>query len=638
VPPLTNEMRDEGVANMTDEKSQPDLSALQDEYEILGELRGMDSARTYIANRRTDGKEVAVTVVHAAGGGEHNALGHFASDANILAGTSHPNMPRVLGGRWLGSDTVVVISERIHGPTLDEIVTRDDRFPTTRVAAVLQEVTGVIGWARTKGIVHRGVTADTVVFEEKTNRLLVSFSPVPVPIDGLPDACTDGRTLGALAWIMLTGKPYAADEDQAKLAELRTDLAQRVIESTETMLACKTGGEAPDVPTFLAVLAMADALRQAELEKARVEAELEEAYRAQQIKCQTELAAIEKRSVEEAARLEEERAGLDRHILEEEQRLAAERAELDDQLAAADKRVAALDADRAALVAQLADLEADRADLAAQRADFEMMRNDHQSRWAEEVGERARPNARTESIERPPAEETRGSKAWQASRLDDLEILPVEDDSEPVVASARSAMTTTPRRTRPRWAIPTGIGVALIIAAAVAGMRNRDPSPSAGAVDARNATTSTTTPTSWWQRRASRQRDTGSAAGAIAPRFGAPFATGRASSGTDSTARGASAVDSLATRTPKTSVRRAPRPNAINDSVRLPVLLPTLDTFIPRDTQRDLRLALPRPDSFLGRDFLRLDSASRRDTLKRDSIIRRDSIRTPPDTTFLLSG
>ena len=47
---------------------------------------------------------------------------------------------------------------------IDELAT-GDRFSTTRVAAILREVNGLLEWAREHNIVHRTITTDRIYLE-----------------------------------------------------------------------------------------------------------------------------------------------------------------------------------------------------------------------------------------------------------------------------------------------------------------------------------------------------------------------------------------------------------------------------------------------------------------------------------------
>src|SRR5580765_8476748 len=99
-----------------------DLRALENDYEILGELRGSESARYYIGRTKQDPPaEVVITVVRAPGSGQSNALSHLGSDVQILADQTHPSLVRVYGGHWLGNDAYAIVGERVIGETLAEL-------------------------------------------------------------------------------------------------------------------------------------------------------------------------------------------------------------------------------------------------------------------------------------------------------------------------------------------------------------------------------------------------------------------------------------------------------------------------------------------------------------------------------------
>ena len=254
---------------MSEGQNAPDLRVLDERYERQGELRGGDAARTYLGKRRSDGADVMITVVSAPNGGENNALSHLASDTQMLARISHPNVPRVLDGLWLGKDAFAVVSERVRGTSLAELLSSGERFSFPRVASVLQRVSGVLDWARDQGVVHRGVTADNLLFEQGTHRAVMPLGLTSIPLDGVPDAGADAKTIGLLAWSMLTGKALTGDASEDALREQRPNLAKRVVADTIAMIRSKSGVASPNVQDFLAVIAAGDALQAADVEIAR---------------------------------------------------------------------------------------------------------------------------------------------------------------------------------------------------------------------------------------------------------------------------------------------------------------------------------------------------------------------------------
>jgi hypothetical protein len=341
-----------------------DVAPLADAYQIIGELR---VGRLYFARRRDDRTEVIVRVVRSSDTGGNNALAHLASDVQLLRTLSHPHMPRVLDGRWLGTEAFAVVGERIYGTTVQEILDRGERFTNPRIASLLEDVYAVVGWARAHGVVHRGVAPDSIIIERDTSRLFVTLGPTPIPITGIPGEAADARTIGRLAWTLLSGSPPDLDAESS-LAELCPNLAARVVDETEKFVRLRDDADAPDVGHFIGIVAAGDVLKQAEIELAAAKDEYVEwreseiqKYEAQRVELERQVAeslaalegdrrAFEKFASDERAGIEAERAQMEAAIRERQDKLATVRAELDRQREALERRLANLESQRAELV------------------------------------------------------------------------------------------------------------------------------------------------------------------------------------------------------------------------------------------------------------------------------------------------
>ncbi len=342
---------------MIDRQPNPDLRALERNYEIVGELRGAPDTHRFVAHRRSDGAEVMITVVRAPKDDASNALAHLASDTQLLSNLSHARVPRVHFGQWLGAEAYAVISDPVHGPPLAESVSRGEQFADARVALILRDVVGVLDWARSHGIVHRKVTPETLWFESGTERVIVSFAPARIPISGVPDARGDARTIGVLAWSMLAGRRYDDRDDKANppLAELCPKLARRIADATEEMIRSESEDGVPDVSAYLALVSSGDVLRRAEIEMAALQSDFAERHRIALAKYENQRAEIEAAAAEHAARLAAERAAFERLVRERQEQLAAIRSDLDKQ--------------RVEIARRLSDLEKRRAELETAQAD-----------------------------------------------------------------------------------------------------------------------------------------------------------------------------------------------------------------------------------------------------------------------------
>ena len=115
------------------------------------------------------------------------------------------------------------------------------------------------------GVIHRGVNPDEMVFERGTNRLIITLTRMPIPINGVPDATSDARSIGRLAWTLLSGETWAPETEQG-LCELVPNLAKRVADDTMMMSRLKDGQPPPDVMAYIGVIAAGDVLKRAEVD------------------------------------------------------------------------------------------------------------------------------------------------------------------------------------------------------------------------------------------------------------------------------------------------------------------------------------------------------------------------------------
>jgi hypothetical protein len=322
------------------------LDQLAEQYEIIGELAGRNDVRTFIARRRSDGADVHIAVAKAPQGDEGNALSHLAADVQLLAAESHPNLLTVLDGQWVGTDAFAFVQQRPEAPSLDELLTRrDEEFPFPRIAAVLQTVNRVLEWARAHKVVHRGVGLDTLFLEPGSDRVMVAFVVGALPRAVMPGVESDAKTIALLARAMLTRS--AADPERANrpLAELRPGLPASVVQQTNALLGLsRTSTTVPDVTSYISAIAMADALKEGEIELEKARHAIEE----QQRKHREQL---ERERREHDQQLAEARAAHQREAEEQGKRFQAERADLEAKLARERK---ALEKERQALAKERA--------------------------------------------------------------------------------------------------------------------------------------------------------------------------------------------------------------------------------------------------------------------------------------------
>ncbi|MHB0948394.1 MAG: coiled-coil domain-containing protein [Gemmatimonadaceae bacterium] len=319
-----------------DDKSQ-DMPSIDDRYDVVAELVSREDAKTYIARRREDGSsrrrddgaEVLIAVFRKPRGGEGDALSLFAADAQLLRAEGHPSLLPIVDAFWAGPEAFAIATPRVVAPTLAELLERGEKFSNFRIAAILRDLNGLLEWAREHKVVHRALSPDTLFIEPATDKVLALFEVRPLARGEFPGASDDARTIGSLARPMLAkaGNPRAPDH--VPLMELRPDLPQRLVEAVEALALPKGEGAEPgDVRSFIAAIAMADAILAGEIEAAHMEAMMIEQQRIEREQWNAELEAHERRIADLEQKLRDERAEMERTLAEERERLAAEREEL----------------------------------------------------------------------------------------------------------------------------------------------------------------------------------------------------------------------------------------------------------------------------------------------------------------------
>lgn len=507
---------------MSDTKpsSSPDLSALSADYEIVGELDTRGGPRTYMATqrsddarRRDDSTGVLIAVATTPAGDEANALTQYAADTKALVGLTHRRLVPVLEGRWIGDDAFAVVTRRVNDPTLAQRLATGETFHSTRIAAILREVNGLLEWAREQKIVHRRVTPEQIHLEQKTDRVRVNFAIAPITRLQQPGAHDDARTIGRLAVAMLGGDPESQARDEAALAGLRPGLPQAFSAATVALLDPRRSPTPEELAAYLALIGMAEPVAAGETERDRIRAEVLEEQRLEREKLANERIEFDQQIAKERAEYEQlktdERARFDTEMADERARLARERADLEKAVTRErDELQRAAETERAALVATRAELERtvaeQRANIervaASDRADIERLRAELQHAGDQEIEQKRLAALEDFTGEEPSAldADELATPAFAMPTLVPIQPLVFDDDtpvmqSEPIAfpaekpepavvtrepATAATSGSGTPPNRRRNQLIAGAIAAVVIVGGASAlVMSSRAPAP-----------------------------------------------------------------------------------------------------------------------------------------------------------------
>ena len=397
--------------------SEPELTALANDFDVVGELGGATPGTRYLiatrksaaGDRRAQSARVIIEIVRPPEGDESHALDHVASDTKLLSTLRHRRLVPILEGRWLGDDAFAVVREQVDDPSVADLLARGDPFTNVRTAAILREVHGLLQWAREHDVVHRRVTTDRVFLEPTSDRVRVSFGAGPLQRVRSTDPTTDDVvTVVKLAVAMLSGATQVEETEGQTFAELRPDLPDRLHEETERLL--KEPADDHDLTLYLALIGMADPVAEGETERDRIREEVLEEQRVEREKLANERAEIARKAEEERAKLaaegEELRAAFEK-----------EKAKLEGEFAAAQRLLAA---ERTEMQRIIAD---ERAELAAKRDAMERAVNERVAEIERAAAaDREAIEALRERIQKAAEEELERLRATALEEIGDAEL------------------------------------------------------------------------------------------------------------------------------------------------------------------------------------------------------------------------
>ncbi|HXE58849.1 MAG TPA: serine/threonine-protein kinase, partial [Gemmatimonadales bacterium] len=188
--------------------------ALAGEYEILEELGRGGMAIVYRARDRQLEREVAVKVLPFSLAFDAEFVERFQREARTAAQLEHPNIiPIYRVGR--SGRVIYFVMKLLRGRSLSQLLAERKRLTPPEIRRILLEVAGALGYAHSRGIVHRDIKPDNIMFDE--------FGQVVVSDFGIAKAASGQRLTGTG---MSIGTPHYMSPEQARAQTIdgRSDL------------------------------------------------------------------------------------------------------------------------------------------------------------------------------------------------------------------------------------------------------------------------------------------------------------------------------------------------------------------------------------------------------------------------------
>ena len=250
------------------EAQSPDLDtlhrALKPRY-VLGRALGRGGMGVvYLATDVQLDRLVAIKVLPPDHAAQPAARARFLREARTAARMSHPNIvPIHAAEEWDG--LVFYAMAYVEGETLEQRVKRSGPLKPLETARLIRDVAWALAYAHARGVIHRDVKPDNILFDRDTGRAMVTDFGIarvdavlgntgPQELFGTPEfmspeqacgGCVDGRSdtysLGVVAFYALSGRLLFNSRDPRQL-----------IASHVTEPAPPVARVAPGVPSQLA--------------------------------------------------------------------------------------------------------------------------------------------------------------------------------------------------------------------------------------------------------------------------------------------------------------------------------------------------------------------------------------------------
>ena len=136
-------------------------------YRVTAELGRGGMATVYRAHDPQLGRDVAIKVMHGAFAGRAELEARFRREARAVAGIKHDGIVNVFDfAPAVAGEPGYIVTELVEGPTLRTVMDRQGGRLLREVAALVAvRLAGALGAAHARGIVHRDVKPDNVMFD-----------------------------------------------------------------------------------------------------------------------------------------------------------------------------------------------------------------------------------------------------------------------------------------------------------------------------------------------------------------------------------------------------------------------------------------------------------------------------------------
>ena len=188
--------------------------ALKAEYEITEELGRGGMAIVFRAREKQLDRDVAVKVLPFSLAFDAEFVERFQREARTAGQLEHPNIiPIYRVGR--AGRVIYFVMKLLRGQALSDVIAQRGALGVAEIKKMLKETAGALGYAHSRGIVHRDIKPDNIMFDESGHAVVTDF--------GIAKAGSGTRLTGTG---MAIGTPHYMSPEQARAQKLdgRSDI------------------------------------------------------------------------------------------------------------------------------------------------------------------------------------------------------------------------------------------------------------------------------------------------------------------------------------------------------------------------------------------------------------------------------
>src|SRR5215216_1003826 len=153
-----------------------------DRYELRERLGTGGMARVYKAWDTNLQRNVAIKILHEHLADDPLFKQRFEREARFIASFNHPNIVQVYDYAVIEREGVPIcymVMSFIPGKTLrdalEDVERRGARLPRDHVHEIVNDLTSALGYAHSRGMVHRDVKPGNIILNEHNRAILTDF-------------------------------------------------------------------------------------------------------------------------------------------------------------------------------------------------------------------------------------------------------------------------------------------------------------------------------------------------------------------------------------------------------------------------------------------------------------------------------